>query len=455
MASVNKVKAIYTHEGAKASRISPKQQLERSVMSCLLWENEAYEDGVSIVERIKDLVKQVDSKDVAEIAIKAKNDMRLRHVPLLLVRELFRNKNDRKLAGDTLLKVISRPDDVTEFLSLYWMDNKSEPLAKQAKVALGKAFNKFDEYSLAKYNGGNKAIKLVDALRIVHPEPSDLLGKLRRGELATPDTWEVELSKGTDKKASWERLLRESKIGGLAMLRNIRNMREAGIDNALIREGIAKINAGKLLPINFVSAAKHNPTFEAEIESKFLDCFNGQEKLSGKTVLIIDTSGSMGARLSAKSELERTDVAASLAAIAREKCEEVSIYCTAGDDSARKHATMQVPNRRGFALSSYITSSEVRSKIGGGGIFLVQVMNYVYDIEKTADRIIVLTDEQDCDHDKNPASANAFGVNNYLINIASNKNGIGYDKWTHINGWSDKVIEFIIANEKERPQGQN
>jgi hypothetical protein len=30
-----------------------------------------------------------------------------------------------------------------------------------------------------------------------------------------------------------------------------------------------------------------------------------------------------------------------------------------------------------------------------------------------------------------------------MINVASAKNGVGYGKWTHIDGWSESVIEYV------------
>jgi len=217
MATLNRLQKVFTHEGAQAARIAPLAQLERSVMSCLLWESEFYEDGQTIGQRIADLVKVIPAEDVAHAAIRAKEDMRLRHVPLLLARELMRTKEGRVLARDLFPRVILRPDDITEFLAIYWKDNKDEPLAKQVKRWLGDSFRKFDEYRLAKYNGGQKAVKLRDAMRITRPKPAnesqaELWRKLVKGELATPDTWEVELSKGGDKKASWTRLLAEDKL---------------------------------------------------------------------------------------------------------------------------------------------------------------------------------------------------------------------------------------------------
>ena len=209
MATLNRIKKEFTHEGARAVRINPLAQLERSVMSCLLWESEFYEDGQTIGQRIADLVKAVSAEDVARVAIQAKEDMRLRHVPLLLVRELMRTVEGRTMARSLFPRVILRPDDITEFLCIYWKDNKEEPLAKQVKRCLGDTFRKFDEYQLAKYNGGQKAVKLRDALRMTRPKPAheaqaELWHKLAKGELATPDTWEVELSRGGNKKQPFQ-----------------------------------------------------------------------------------------------------------------------------------------------------------------------------------------------------------------------------------------------------------
>ncbi len=278
MATLNRIARLFTHEGAKATNIPPLAQLERSVLSCLLWEDEFYEGGQTIARRIAGLVKEVPAADVARVAVRAKTDMRLRHVPLLLARELLRTKEGRAAFGGVAEKVFARADDIAEFLALYWKGNKDEPLAKQAKRHVGEAFRRFDEYQLTKYSGGQKAVKLRDALRITRPKPkspeqAELWRKLVKGELASPDTWEVELSKGGDKKASWERMLRENKLGGLALLRNLRNMREAGIDDGLVREALGRMKAEKLLPINFIAAARHNPQFEPELEGKFFACF--------------------------------------------------------------------------------------------------------------------------------------------------------------------------------------
>ena len=265
--------------------------------------------------------------------------------------------------------------------------------------------------------------------------------------LTPPDTWEVALSAGSDKKATWERLMQENKLGALAMLRNLRNMDEANVNKSAIKKYLETMETERVLPFRFVSASKYAPAFEQSLEKAMFKCLAQQEKLPGKTILIVDVSGSMtsSGNVSRHSEITRFEAAGALAILLREISEEIVIYATAGSDTKMIHKTEIIPPRSGFALSDYIRASVPR--LGGGGIFLTQCMDYVYDKEAKADRIVVITDEQDCDQKCNPNNAKAFGINNYLMNISVETNGIGYGKWTHIDGFSESVIDFIRAFE--------
>jgi len=452
-----KKESIYTHEGAKASHINSEQQLRRSVMACLLWEDQFYEDGESIADRISNAIPKVEPEKVAQIAIEARNKMKLRHMPLFITSEMVKHPGHKKYVSSILSEIIQRPDELSELLAIYWKQGKC-PIASQIKKGLAKAFTKFDEYQLAKYNRDN-AIKLRDVLFLCHAKPKNkeqeaLWKRLVDGNLQTPDTWEVSLSAkdDKDKKSKWERLLKENKLGAMALLRNLRNFEDESVDRDLIKTALMEINTSKVLPFRFITAAKYAPKFEPEIEIGLLKCLQQIPKLEGKTILIVDVSGSMyGSNISAKSELNRANVACSLAIIIRGLCEDSAIYATAGNDATRIHQTQIVPSRQGFALSDAIYN--LCCPLGGGGIFLVQVMDYVFNKEKSADRIIVITDEQDCDINKNPESANAFGKQNYLINVASAKNGIGYHKWVHIDGWSEAIINYIRTFELAQNKG--
>lgn len=455
-----KQEPLRTHEEAVAVRVNAVDQLRRSVMANMLFEGEFYEDGKSIAKRIQEttveILKQKDGADlVANIAFEARTKMKLRHVPLLLLVSLIRSKTDaaRKVVAGAIAHVIQRPDEMGELISLYWKEKK-QPLSAQMKKGIALAFQKFDAYALAKWNSDSSAIKLRDVLFMVHAKPKDqeqaeVFKQLTEKTLASPDTWEVALSGGADKKETFTRLLSDGKLGALALLRNLRNMQQAGVAIEAIRDGLEAMKTERVLPFRFITAAKYAPQLEPQLESAMLRCLASQEKLIGKTVLIVDCSGSMHGQISAKSELDRLSAAAALAMLLREVCEDVSIYATAGSDLSRVHATMLIPPRHGFGLRDLLSYEQTARKIGGGGIFLKQVIEYVRKEEKgQADRIIVITDEQDCDLVNKPASAKPFGANNYLINVASFKNGIGYGEWVHIDGWSEAVVDFIQQYEQ-------
>src|ERR1700731_3621469 len=107
------MKSKQTHEGAPARHISAEQELRRSVLACMLWENEFYEDGVQIAGRIRELVPGVEAPKVAALAIEAREAMKLPHVPLLLVREMARPPSHRSLVAQTLARVIQRADELS------------------------------------------------------------------------------------------------------------------------------------------------------------------------------------------------------------------------------------------------------------------------------------------------------------------------------------------------------
>lgn len=430
MSRMNVASAVArTHEGVPARQISPELQLRRSVLACMLWEDQFYEDGVAIAGRIRELVGQVDAAKVAALAVEAREKMKLRHAPLLLVREMARLKTHRHLVAETLARVVQRADELAEFVALYWSDGK-QPLSAQVKKGLAAAFTKFDEYALAKYNRA-APVKLRDVLFLSHAKPvdqaqADLWKRLVDGQLATPDTWEVALSAGDDKREVWERLLRENKLGALALLRNLRNMAEAKADEALVRDALVRMKTERVLPFRFIAAARYAPQWEAELEKAMFKSLEGQAKLPGKTVLLVDVSGSMDAQLSRRSDMNRNDAAYGLAVLLREIAESVSVYSFSDN-------LVRIPSRSGFALRDAINSSQPHR-----GTYLGKAVS---GIDEKYNRLIVITDEQA--HDAVP-NAKARG---YVINVASYKNGVGYGQWVHIDGWSEAVIEYIRAAE--------
>jgi len=429
---------LRTHEGAPAVAIAPEQALRRLVLSCMLWEGEFYEDGVQIAGRIGELVPQVAAEKVAALAVEARERMKLRHAPLLLVREMARHATHRGLVAETLMRVIQRADELSEFVAIYWAGGR-QPLSAQVKKGLAGAFSKFDEYALAKYDRAG-AVRLRDVLFLSHAHPVDeaqaaVWKRLAENQLTTPDTWEVALSAtgrdGASKREAWERLLAERKLGALALLRNLRNMREADVNEELVESSLEAMKTDRVLPFRFLAAARVVPQWEQALERAMFRALEGRAgRLPGHTVLLVDVSGSMEAPISNRSEMRRTDAAYGVAILLREIAEKVTIYSFSNEAKL-------VASRRGMALRDALDQSQPH-----GATYLGKAIAQVEkDCRHGYDRMVVITDEQS--HDQVPAPRGR----GYAINVASNRNGVGYGVWMHVDGWSEAVVEFIAEVE--------
>lgn len=454
-----------THEGTTTLHQSPYRELRRAALLTLLFEDTFYEGGAGVAARIASLVPKVSPVQVADLAVEARTRLYLRHLPLFLVRELARIPGNGSLVAATLAQVIERPDELGEYLALYFKDDKAIPLSAGSKRGLAAALKKFDEATLAKYDR-DAVFKLRDVLRLVHaradggvkkrggtyakptatPGQGEVWGRVISRTLKVPDTWEVALSSGADKKATFERLLREKKLGGLAFLRNLRNMVEAHVDEALIRE---RFSGGfkYVMPFRFIAAARHAPRFEDLIEAAMLRACEGLPVLRGTTALIVDTSPSMWQdKISAKSELTRFDAAAALAILAREMCESVHIW-------AFNSKAYEIRPRRGFALRDDLAKTQGGSSCGGLAVAAANARGY--------DRIIVLTDGQwhvmrsDDRHYGMLSAGDAKDVapapltgKAYMVNVAPYQYGYTTGHWQSVDGWSERILDFIAESEQ-------
>lgn len=439
--NVRPIFAETTHEGAPAfPHMTAEQRLRRSVMSCLLWENQFYEDGVEISARIAQAAGDVSLDVLAQTAIEARSRFNLRHAPLLLLAILAKRGSGSSIVADTIAETIRRADEPGEFLSIYWKMNsapagkKKAPLSAQVKKGLARALAKFDAYQLAKYDR-DAAVKLRDVLFLVHAKPGADKEALFKGvaerSLESPDTWEVALSGGADKKETFERLLRDGKLGYLALLRNLRNMADAGCDEGLVRDAIvARKGARRVFPFHYVAAARAAPRFEPALDQALSETIAEMPVLPGRTAVLVDVSGSMDHALSARSDMKRIDAAAALSAIIHG---DLRVFTFS-------NAIVEVPPRRGMAGVDAVIRSQPH-----GGTFLGKALSAINE-EVPHDRLIVITDEQS--HDRvHGRVRDPIADKAYMINVASYRNGVGYGKWTHIDGFSERVLSFIVEHE--------
>lgn len=470
------------HGGSVADRQSAYSQLRRTLMCCLLWESNFYESGVSVADRIKSLVPQVDADKVAALAIEARSEHGLRHAPLLVVREMARGTAEqRALVPSTMAGVIRRPDEIAEFLAMYWADNDgkkfvSHPVRRGIAAALGK----FETHALAKWDKPGKEVRIRDAMFMSHAKPKGLPGnapkwsaaerkadykagstrawpfteaetkqfQLAQQLLKQEGTWEDRMSAGESAKVVFEDLMSKGQLGALAYIRNLRKMTEAGVDDKLIRAYSRTVKLWGVLPHQLITTARVNKQFEPEIDAMLLRSVVDMSKLPGHTAVLVDISRSMdaplskqpsygkpGAHASPVPETTRIDAAAAVAIMARELCDTCSVF------SFSTH-TVEVPARRGMALLDAISKSQSH-----GGTAMANAITHV-GYHCKYDRLIVITDEQSQDGGADPLP----GSKAYMINVAIYKNGVKLNdkKWTRIDGWSPTVVRFIAEIESAR-----
>lgn len=457
-------KGPLTNTGVMTEKTSAEHQLERTIMTCMLWENNFYEDGVSIADRIKDLVPEVNSLAVCSLALKARNEMKLRHVPLLVVREMARHPLHRKYVESLLPEIIQRPDEITEFMAIYWKDGKT-PIAKCVKKGLSAAFNKFNEYSFSKYNR-DSVIRLRDVMFMVHAKPKDatvkytkehrlansrtepltetevLFKKIVDNTLETANTWETRLSAGEDKAETFRDLMSKRQLGALAFLRNLRNMKEAGIADSELQDYLKDLPVEKVLPFRFISAAKYAPHLESDLEASMFKCLDNKDHLNGEVYMLVDVSYSMLEAVSKKSDITRLEAACGVAMLLKQITDKLKVYTFS-------EKLIEVPSRNGFALKDSIINSQRHS--GTYMVESIRELNQHLDKSDENRKLIIITDEQyNGRKDLNHKDFDDYSTV-YVINVASYQYGVGlHNQVTTISGWSDAVIDYILYLENEK-----
>lgn len=447
-----------THEGLTVSRVSPMTELRRTASACLLFEDTFYESGEDIAKRIHGLVQRASLDDVLRLAQDLRHRHGLRHAPLWLLNAAL-DHPARAQHRDNLVTVIanvcgSRGDMPGEMLSLYWKNGK-RPIAKALRDGLERALQSFGSYALQKY-AARGAIRLRDVLFLTHAKPRDAeqepwFEMLANDTLPAADTWEVALSGGADKRETFEDMLREGKLGALAVLRNLRNMQESGVPRGVIADGLKRAVAlSKLgvLPFQFVAAARVVPALEPDIEAAMISGIrrfmseSGDDftvsLLNGHTVLLVDVSGSMQDKLSAKSTLNRSDAAGAMAILLREVCNEVSVF-------DYNTTVREVPARSGFALRDAIRRPSNGTYTGASAKAVLDEVTR--RLGRAPERIIVITDEQ-TDRFGGALPALPKETRGYVMNVAPYQNGIAWGSWTTISGFSENLVKFIMSVEQ-------
>lgn len=460
MSKFNKATTIKTtnKSGHTAYAMLDKSKLVTQVMCSFVNESKFYGDNSKeMQETIKSVIKS-DPRFVANLAVFARREFNMRSVAHVLTAYLAHEVDGKPYTRSTVKAVSLRGDDITEIMACY-LSMFGKPIPNALKKGINDVLQGFDEYALAKYKGEGNAVKMRDLMCLCRPTPktkeqSEMWKRLLDGKLETPYTWETELSAKGNNKETWEALIESGKVGYMAMLRNLRNILKANpsnVDKVLdLIENPESVRKSKQLPFRYLSAYKEleniggSRVFDA-LENAIEASIVNMPKLEGTTVIAVDTSGSMGRTISAKSNVRCYEIAMLLGLIANKICAN-SIFYTF-DTSIKKYA---VSHR------TSILETVTKSCYGVGTNMYLPFEKMISDNIK-ADRVIVLSDNE-CNRGWNrPVQAIADEYrrktgNNIWVH-AIDLMGYGTQqfhgaKTNIVAGWSEKVFEFIKLAEQ-------
>lgn len=425
-------------------------------------QNTFYEDGLQRDERYVNLITQVAAEDPAWLSrflIWLRDEANMRTAAIIGAVEFCRahkETNERTGQGrgyprTTMCQVLQRADEPGEAIGYHLATyGRKMPKSMKRGIADAAASRLFTEYFTLKYDTTSKAVRFGDVLELCHAKPpgpdQSLLFKylidrrhgrdeypselrmlaynaaLRTAVQVRPDvlldpvnlrsagmTWEDALSLAGDKvpkKELWEALI--PTMGYMALIRNLRNFDEAGVSDEAANTVVARlidpghVRRSRQLPMRFLSAfnAVSNLRWAYPLEQALNLSLNNIPEFKGSTLILIDTSGSMGSVFSKDGTLRRWDAAAMFGLALAQRCENATVV------SFSDRSTVLPPIKPGTSLLTLL--NEFRRYFVGGGTATQSAVQQHY---RNHDRVVVLTDEQ----------ANHHGYHSVFASVPDNK----------------------------------
>ncbi len=440
-----------TYEGHLGYERDAKSELFLLAVTNMVGEQTYYEASQERDDRFKMLCWAIATTDPAWLAAfipYLRDTMQMRSAATVAAAHYIAAgaPNGRQLVDKTLV----RADEPAELLAFYAQEYGKrfpQPLKRGVADAVNRLYT---ERNALKYDGSSKAWRMGDVIDLVHPKPltswqSELFRwlldtrhnrddvilpegcqmiaarslleatpvELRRGMLSQPTllatagmTWESLagwLQGPMDAKA-WEAII--PSMGYMALLRNLRNFEQAGVDGAVLDRVATtlsdplNVKTSRQFPLRFLSAYRNiqSERFSYPLERALEASLLNVPVLKGKTLILIDCSGSMHGPLSARSNLDRKDAAALFGLALGKQAEQANVYVY---DTSFAAVPLSHPILR--------LVGDVR-QWGGGGTNTWQAVDATF---ARHERIVILTDEQ-----AHRGTVRDYGCPVYTFNLA-------------------------------------
>jgi hypothetical protein len=487
---------IETHEGGEGRKAEVREELAMLALSSFLSDS-FYEKTSDTVSRMQKLVAKSPRKFVTQLARVARQEFNMRTTPAALL-GFYTLEHGQPQDGRVIRDVFFRGDEIGDYLATIsaFSDNKK---VIPSAVRFGRAIlqDRLTERAALRYNNFSRDWNLAKAIRITHAraestaekralfdfvllwkgegslaaaweklpvEQKALLPVIAKAVAGSEDGGEISWERSRSAGASWESVV--DNMGYMALLRNLRNFFEKvpASDKdfwRLVADRLAdpvEVAKSRQLPFRFLSAyrAITGPEYSyswgnqnaagfkshakyaliSNALSEALDASVGNlPTFEGRTLIVVDTSGSMDATVSGKSEVSYVDIG-TLFGAAMHRAQDGDVVCfgtTAANVPLNKNDSVLANQRK-------LSDRHLRAKLGFGTNMSTA---FAQVNVKDFDNIVVFSDMQI--HDEIRTALRGYNGTVYSVNLASYEAQMARvgDKFYTIGGWADSTLKLM------------
>lgn len=489
---------VTTHQGGTGFQLKPELELMSLLANGI--NNTFYEKETEQDKRLASLVTEVSKKDpelVAKMLVYTRSVIGQRSVthrgavallPTITGREFAKYLFTKRERNGNEGGLIYRLDDMLEIAACYFALNPGKRLPNSMVKGFKQALEAADAYTLAKYQGKDKAVSLVDLINLVHPKPvgemEDVFKKLMKGELKQFNTVEDKNTKvgqvvaakvksgeitkdeaaaelKAAKNETFTELVGEKTIGYLALLRNLRNILENSPTQQLINDTVNAITDEKAIRKSLVFPHQIDLALEVlltELGNKanpFIKALNDAYELAipnlselgatGTTAIVYDQSSSMMSKIhTGLGRHGSTGAIEKAALIAATLAKGLSADVYAFDASCM--------NKKYNVNDSVNTIKNMFNKAPGGSTNFSTIFPA---LSSRYDRIFIISDMQGSDAIGTSISGykSKFGVDPYIycVNLCGYNNSMVKpgSKVFQLFGYSAEIYDIIKKQETD------
>jgi len=417
-------------------------------------------EGQNVIALATQLAKDGRHEELLSIARWARTDLNLRTTPIVVLATACEYPGTIMVQGRNIVAtyaptIMQRADEPRNLFAAWrhlfgaatdkGLRTRRVPSVLRRSVA--RILSALPEHALAKW-AGNVSPTLGDVIRVadrglvkqakllyfVNPEKwaerraetpvldaRDQLFKREKFDATSRElaekarlTWENLVTHFGKGKEIWE--FAQGQMGYMALLRNLRNLEQAGVNLEPVAKRIAdeeEVAKARQLPFRYMSAieAVTSPILHKAL-SKAMDLsLKNVPELKGKTTLLVDVSGSMtGTNVSSKSVRTCADAAAALAGMFYSRGTDVSMIVFS--QNARK---VTVKGNGAMAAAEALKGAFI-----GGGTNPAAGLPLLL---KDTDRVILLSDMQ--------CYSNEYGASTFAVQWNQWKKNNNEKAWMH------------------------